>query len=267
MLTLTALLSLLSLTHDMEHSLTTTNRYNELVNYESKLTDFNLEYEKISEFLYEINEINRMIFDSCESLNERSSFLKTDYKPECRYNISYIDNNEINVFKIDNVIRNFIVNEKKYYCKKELIECGELTIVIKLIDLVNYATSISIKTNNTKDLWNNLKIMDFYDLKNVYKLSLNNFELLSNITLQRHKANILLNIEREKLRKINPKNNFVNNIGDGIMGVFKFIGNGIGEVIGSFISSTASQISPVIPFEYKIIIFALIAATIYSKIK
>lgn len=267
MLVFTALLSLLTTSLANENSLVNTNRYNELVNYESKISDFNLEYEKISEFLYELNEINRMIFDSCETLNERSNFLKTNHKPECRYNISYINNNEINVFNIDNNIRNFIVDEKKYYCKRELIECGELTIVIKLIDLVNYATSIAIKTNNTKDLWNNLKIMDFYELKNVYKLSLNNFELLSNITLQRHKANMLLNVEREKLKKNYPKNNFVTNIGDGIIGIFNFIGSGFGQILGSFISSTANQISPVLPIEYKIIIFALIAATIYSKIK
>lgn len=251
-----------------EASLISSNRYTELVNYNSELTNFNTEYEKISEFLYEINEINRLVFDSCESLEERSTLLTTNTKPSCRYNISYINNSEINVFEINDTIRKFVTDEKKYYCKKEQIECGELTIILKLIDLVNYATSLAIKTNNTKDLWNNLKIMDFYELKNVYKLSLNNFEFLSNITLHKHKANMLLNSEREKIRKLySKKSNIIRTIGNGFSDIFSFIGNSCGKVIGSFISSTASQITPVVSTEYKILFFALISAIIYSKVR
>ena len=68
------------------------------------------------------------------------------------------------------------------YCKERNILCGELTILIKMFDLINGVTDIMMKTShNYETLMFNLNIIDFKKLYNLYLKSLDNTELLINI--------------------------------------------------------------------------------------
>ena len=256
------------LTHDLEP----TNRYTELLNPDYS-SNYDNEYKRISEFLHIINDANRIIFDTCESIEEELGLFDKSNKPSCRYNMSFINNSEVQVSMIGENTRNFIQKEKRKLCKKEKIECGELTIILKLIDIINSATKLSITLNNTRDLWTNLELIDFYDLNTVYLKSLNNYEILTNITLAKHRANIILNNEKRKLKLTNNFNSNTNllekYLSNPIRDFTKFIGNSIGSLLGSFVGSTINEISSkfTLPIEYKVLFIILILAIIYSKLR
>ena len=106
----------------------------------------------VIDFLSKINEGNRIIYDMCELLDETYSIISGTNKPSCGYNVSYIDTDIIYVYHIKADIRKFLQDEKKNFCKHQKIECGELTIIIKLLDIINFATDLSVKTNNSISL-------------------------------------------------------------------------------------------------------------------
>jgi hypothetical protein len=156
----------------------------------------------IKSFLYKINEGSTHIIDKCEILDDTYSIITGTNKPYCYYNISYVNGDDIIVNYIDHQILEFFKNEKKKYCKKELIECGELTILIKLFNLINNAIYLSINNQNINDLILNLNIINFDELYYLYKSSLNNIEILTNITLYKNKANVILYKEKTRLNKL-----------------------------------------------------------------
>jgi hypothetical protein len=246
------------------------NKYSELANYNESLIDYENEYLKISEFLHHINDVYRLIFDTCESVDEELSMFQSSKKPNCRYNVSFINNTEIQIYSISDNVRDFIQEEKRKFCKQENIGCGELTIILKLIDLVNSATSLSVSINNTRDLWTNLHIIDFYELTNVYISSLNNMEILTNITLAKQRASIIINQEKQRLREISnnrTQSQLDSNIAKSLKSWFGYIGGSIGGFFGNFLSSTFVEITPELPWEYKTLLVLLILSIIYSKLK
>ena len=162
----------------------------------------------IVSFLKNINDGNILVNDICESLDETYSIMAGTTKPSCEYNISYINDNEIVIYSVSNLIKTFFLEEKKNYCKQEKIECGELTIIMKLINLLNSAVHISINTKNINDLILNLEIIEFEPLFKLYKNSLFNTEFLANITVSKQKANILLNKEKIRLHNEHYQNSW-----------------------------------------------------------
>lgn len=153
----------------------------------------------IMEYLQKINEGHRIINDMCETLDEKYSIISGTNKPSCDYNISYINNTEIVLNSVNTKIKKFFVYEKKEFCKKEKIECGELTIILKLLDLINSAVKVSINNPNFNELILNLKLIDFDALFGLYKSSLFNAEIIVNITLAKQKANVILTKEKNRL--------------------------------------------------------------------
>ena len=124
-----------------------------------------------------------MITDLCEDLDEKYSIIGSYTKPECLINVSYINQHQIVVNSVTNEIRDFLKERKKELCKNEQIECGEVTIILKLIDIINNAITLTLLNDNVVQLNDNLKIIDFFDKYNAYKLSITNIEVLTNITL------------------------------------------------------------------------------------
>ena len=150
-------------------------------------------------FIKKINNAQKLISDMCESLEDKSTLLSGYTKPECRLNVSFINNTEIHVFNVNNNIRHFLILEKKDFCNSEKIECGEITILIKLIDLVNSAIDL---TKVNKDLYNlilNLDLIDFDENFDFLKHSYYDNNILVNITLSKQKANIILAKEKKRI--------------------------------------------------------------------
>ena len=87
--------------------------------------------------------------------------------------MSYIHNDEVVVNDIPKEIKQFLNDRKKELCKNEQ-ECGEVTIIIKFIDLLNNAIRFTLLSNNIQQLNDNLKIIDFFDKYISYKLSITN---------------------------------------------------------------------------------------------
>ena len=165
------------------------------------------DYANIASFLHKINEGSIIVYDMCETLDETYSIISGSNKPDCHYNISYINSSNIIVHSIDPKIIEFFKVEKKSFCKKEKIECGELTLILKLVNLINSGIILAME-NNMDDLWTNLKIIDFNEMYDLYKNSLINIEFLTNITLSKQKANVLLTKEKYRLNKILSKTYF-----------------------------------------------------------
>ena len=211
----------------------------------------------IVDFLKNINDGNRIINDMCETLDEKYSIISGSNKPSCDYNVSYLNDTDVLVYYINKDIKTFFLAEKNNFCKKEQIECGELTIIIKLLDLINSAVKLSLLNSSMDDLLLNLKIMDFDQLYNVYKTSLFNEEILVNITLAKQKANVILTKEKNRIQKELNKvglDRFVDNvntwIGQPIKNTFTFTGSTFSETVESFI--------PELPLDIKIIIILVL---------
>ena len=83
------------------------------------------------------------------------------------YNISYINDTDIILSGIRPDLRNFFKFSKKD-CVMRKNWSVQLTIIIKLIDLINSVVEIALNNNNTIDLWKNLEIIDFKNLFNFY---------------------------------------------------------------------------------------------------
>ena len=239
--------------------------------YEIEKIDDKKEFTNLKDFLFKINEANRLVYDSCEIIDEPGGIFHSHTKPICLYNVSYLNKSDIIIFGYPKNIRDFLISERKYMCDKENIMCGRLTIIVKLLDLINSAVYIAI--NNAEHIWVNLEILDFYDLFNLYKLSVSNIELLTNITLQKQKANIILSIEKNKLRN-QIKNERILNIENTIYTYFAkplkdttvFLGNTIGSTLGATINSTIHNTIPEIDISYKIILGMLLSLLVYFKV-
>ena len=212
----------------------------------------------VIDFLTTINEGTQMITDICEDIDEKYSLIGSYTKPECMINISYIDNNEFIVNSISTEIRDFLIDRKKELCKNEQIECGEVTIILKLIDIINNAVKLSVLSDNLVQLNDNLKIIDFFDKYIAYKLSITNIEVLTNITLSKQRSNVILTMEKTRLKKEMNKASYqyvtefvASNIGEPIKNVFVYTGTLIGETFGE----TINNIIPSLSIEGKLIVF------------
>jgi hypothetical protein len=215
----------------------------------------------VIDFLSKINEGQRIIYDMCELLDETYSIISGTNKPSCEYNVSYIDNDIIYVYPIKAKIRQFLQDEKKNFCKQQKIECGELTIIIKLLDIIKFATDLSFKTNNSISLNTNLKIINFDEMFNLYKNSLSNVNILTNITLSKQKANIILEQEKKRLRYEHDKTwlgGFTDQVaiyvGEPVSNGLIFIGTNVGNIF----SSTVESALPNMSIEYKAIIILIL---------
>ena len=218
----------------------------------------------VLDFLKNINDGYRIINDMCETLDEKYSIISGSNKPSCDYNISYINSSDIVLYSINTDIKSFFLVEKKNFCKTEKIECGELTIIIKLLDLINSAVRISFLNSDINDLKLNLQIMDFYQLYNVYKKSLFNNDILTNITLSKQKANVILTKEKNRihaeLNKISlsrVSDNINTWVGGPVKNVFTYTGDTI--------SGTIESLIPNLSMDVKIIIILVLFLVLRSK--
>lgn len=209
-------------------------------------------------FLTTINEGAQLISDVCDDLDEKYSIINSNTKPNCYINISYINNDKFVVSRINEKIKTFFLEQKKEKCKNEQIECGEVMIIIKLLDLINNAIKLSMLSNNLSQLDKNLQIIDFYDKYITFKYSLTNIELLTNITLSKQKLNVILTREKTRLkRELNKASydyitEFIStNIGIPLKNVFVYTGNIVGETFGE----TINNIIPSLTIEGKLIVF------------
>jgi hypothetical protein len=230
-------------------------------------------YDKIGSLLSNINEANRLIFDVCETIEPESGLLMTNSKPSCEYNISYINDTEIILSGIRPILRNFLNLEKKRLCNEEKLECGELTIIVKLIDLINSVIVIALNNNNTIDLWKNLEIIDFKNLFSFYISSITNIEIITNITLSKQKANLILEQAKRKIQDELDENSFsfYSNmfsyfLGKPIKHSVIFIGNLVGSLFGEVVSSGYQQIDPSLSTETKLYLFGGIVSLVIIKI-
>ena len=212
----------------------------------------------IINLLSSINEGTQLINDMCENLDDKYTIMSGYTKPECDTNVSYINQNDIVVFKISNKIKKFFQEQKKEYCSSEQIECGEITILLKMLDLINNAVNLCVVSFDLPELDSNLKIIDFKDRFITYKYSLNNIEVLTNITLHKQKITVILTQEKTRLKQELNKASYhyvgefvYSNIGVPIKNVFVYSGRLIGETFGQ----TIENIIPSMSVEGKIIIF------------
>ena len=227
----------------------------------------NIPISKIINLISYINQGNRIINDMCEMIEEKKSFLMGSDKPNCRYNASFIINNTINLIDVSENVRNFFLKRKQESCKSGDIQCGELTIILKLIDLINSIVQISSKTNIIDEIFYNLDALSFYELFNLYIKSLENTEILTNITLKRERANSILNRERMRIKRLDS-NLFAEDtfksinlyFGEPIKNSLSYLGNTIGSTLGitlgSVVEGTTNGIS--ISTENKLILFVML---------
>jgi hypothetical protein len=226
-----------------------------------------LDEDKITNFLYKINEGYRTIYEICENIEiETSSHfnLLGNKNPNCKYNMSYIiDSKTIIIYNIPNDIREFLYRSKTNKCKNLLIECGTLTIIIKLLDLVNSA--VKITAENTDYLWINLRIINFKDNYYLYLNSLSNNEIITNITLSKQKANIILETEKNRIKKMLARtwiNSITGSIDNFIGTPIKDTGLYLTSTFGDLFSNALEHSIPNIAFEYKIIILLIMVLLI-----
>jgi hypothetical protein len=192
-----------------------------------------------------INKGNRVVNDFCEMTEERTGFLTGSDKPNCRYNASFINDSNITLYDIGENVRKFFLTRKQDHCKNSEAECGEFTIVLKLVDLINSIVHISFQVNNLSDLFKNVEVTSFYELFDTYISSLDNPEILANITLKRDRAISILNRERLRIKKINSMTrsdyffegvNYY--VGNPIKRTLEYTGSTIGSTIGQLLGTT-----------------------------
>ena len=232
--------------------------------------DVNYDKTNLIQMIKKINHGNRVVHDMCESLEEKYSFISGSNKPSCRFKVSYINKTNINLYKIKEEVRNFIITEKKLMCKDEKIECGSLTVILKILDLVNAAIDVSINMN---DFVINIELIEFDVLFDTYISALDNMELLTNITLSRTKLNIILNREKEKLKaqqnrqgvwKIGDTLSIY--IGEPIKNTLTYTGDVIGTTLGSTLGSTIDGVTPSMSLGYENkIIIGLLSVLIFWR--
>ena len=214
-----------------------------------------------------LNEGNRIINDICEMLEEKVGFISGSDKPNCRYNASFVSNNTINMFDVGENVRQFLLNRKKENCKAEKLECGELTVILKVEDLINSIVHISLELHSPQELVVNINTISFDELFTLYVSSLDNYEVLSNITLKKQRANVILDRERQRIKQIQGRGSmqrFADDIsiyfGEPLKDSLGYVGNTIGSTLGNLLGSTIDGTSPslTISNENKLILLVLI---------
>ena len=219
--------------------------------------------DEMRNLLFKVNEANRKINYYCDIVEIDQGILTDEQKPSCNLNFSYVDSNyTIYIHKYDDHMRTFLETKRTKYCKDENMLCGELTILIKMFNLINGVTNIMTDTTHTYDSFMfNLHIIDFKDLYNLYISSLENTNILINITLKRQHANVILEKERTRLNKIMKQayyERFADNVnmylGEPLFGCVKYVSYSIGNVIGE----TVNSLIPNMTFESKIIILIIL---------
>jgi hypothetical protein len=192
-----------------------------------------------------INKGNRVVNDFCEMTEERTGFLTGSDKPNCRYNASFINDSNITLYDIGENVRKFFLTRKQEHCKNSEAECGEFTIILKLVDLINSIVHISFRIDNLSDLFKNVEVTSFYELFDTYISSLDNPEILANITLKRDRAISILDRERLRIRKLNSMTrsdyffegvNYY--VGNPIKRTLEYTGSTIGSTIGQLLGTT-----------------------------
>ncbi len=220
------------------------------------------EKKNIIELLTNINEGYKIIYDYCENIQLNEGYIFKETKPDCYFNYSYIDSEDmIHLFKIDNSIRLMFKDYKNGVCKEQKIECGEFTIVLKLVDIINSAIHIIMLDSNNYNIWNNLQVIDFYSQIQFLKYAVNNIELLTNITLKRDKINMLLTVEKNKLSdKMNSigVNKFLGYIYNYIGSPIEKTGSYISSILGTAVGETIDKIIPDLGSDTKIIIIIIL---------
>lgn len=213
-----------------------------------------------------INNGNRIVNDMCEMMEEKVSFFKGSDKPNCRYNASFILDRKVQLFDVGENVRSFFLKRKQDACRESHMDCGELTIILKLVDLVNSIVFISLKTNNLDDLFKNIDAISFYELYQTYSESLKNPQILANITLRRERANSILERERMRIHHENTKSStesileytsiYIGSpIKSGLLYIGDTLGSTVGTLFGSALSGTGEAIS--ISGENKLILVGL----------
>ena len=213
-------------------------------------------------YLLQINDGYKIIYDYCENIQLNTGYIFKEKKPDCFFNYSYIDtNDDIHLFKINSEIRSMFKDYKNNVCNEKNFECGEFTIVLKLLDIINSAIKIiMIDTSNT-NIWNNLKVIDFYSQVDFLKYAVNNVDILTNITLKRDKINLILTEEKIKLsNKMNEAgvNNFLGYIYNYIGSPIKKTGTYLSSLLGETVGGTIEKIIPELSSDTKIIIIIIL---------
>jgi hypothetical protein len=218
---------------------------------------------KLLDFIRKINHANHIVNDMCETLEEKVGLWSGSDKPNCQYNASYIVNSSIVVFHVGANVRSFFLARKQTSCKEAKLECGELSIIIKLVDLVNSLVHISSKVSSTNELFLNLEATSFDELFQTYVESLDNTEILANITLRKDRANSILERERQRIRRQSSRSrsedffeSIQDYIGTPIKSLFTFAGRTVGEAVGSTLEGATESIG--ISRENKLFAFAII---------
>ena len=178
------------------------------------------------------------------------------------------------MFDVGENVRAFLLKRKQTTCKKSDNACGELTIILKMIDLVNSLVYISYKLNTLPDLFKNVEAISFYELFQTYIETLENHELLANITLRRELVNSIVERERMRIRRVNTMTSTESfmeytqiYVGMPIKSTFIYVGetvgSTIGTVFGSALSGTGEALS--ISSENKLIMLAFFAILLIRK--
>lgn len=225
---------------------------------------------KLLDFIRKINHANHIVNDMCETLEEKVGLWSGSDKPNCQYNASYIINSSIVVFHVGANVRNFFLTRKQTSCKEAKMECGELSIIIKLVDLVNSLVHISSKVSSTSELFLNLEATSFDELFQTYVESLDNTEILANITLRKDRANSILERERQRIRRQSSRSrsedffeSIQDYVGTPIKSLFTFAGRTVGEAVGSTLEGATESIG--ISRENKLFAFAIIILLIWKR--
>ena len=199
-------------------------------------------------FLSNINKGSNLVSDICNDLEPDNNLFNQIMKPNCNIEIAYIDKDIIHIKFIRHDILDFLGKMKSKYCNRGEIQCGEIIVGMNLIKLLNQSIEITNKTSDLDSIKLNLDIIDFYDrFENLINI-LNNIELLTNITLKKHKANNY--IEHQKYLMKQRKNtqwydswslSFKNSLGNPVKNVITWSGYTVGEGIGSIFSGFSSN--------------------------
>lgn len=228
----------------------------------------------ILKLLSHINHANRIINGMCEMMEEKVSMWGNSDKPNCRYNASFIVNNTVHLFDIAENVRGFLLKRKQETCKKTEPDCGELTIMLKLVDLVNSIVHISLKVNTLDELFNNVEAISFYELFQTYSETLDNHELLANITLKKERSNLILERERMRVKRLNTMTSTESfmeytqiYVGTPVKSGLVYVGNTIGSTVGALFGSALSETGEAISMsvENKLIAIGLIAVVLLRR--
>ena len=256
-------------TSSTDYSLSETQNFNQCL--VEKIPETNVAILKL---LSHINYGNRIINDMCEMMEEKVSIWGNSDKPNCRYNASFIINNTVHLFDVSENVREFLLKRKQDTCKKTESDCGELTIMLKLVDLINSIVHISLQINKLDELFDNVEAISFYELFQTYTETLENHELLANITLKKERSNLILERERMRVKRLNTMTSTESfmeytqiYIGTPVKSSLLYVGNTVGSTVGSLFGSALSETGEAISMsgENKLIFVGLIAVALLRR--